>query len=353
MRSNCFESHQLNLSSKYKKGVLTMKNEFKRTLGRSGIEVSALGLGCWAIGGPFMLDGKADGWGDIDDNESIKAIHAALDLGINFFDTADAYGIGHSEEVLGKALSGKRSRVIISTKFGHFGSEATRTLHGVNLNPDYIEKACDASLRRLNTDYIDVYLLHSWDIHVSDVAPILMTLDKLVEKGKIRTYGWSTDMVEGAKLFAERPNFSVMEYCLNVFQDAPEMVGFCEKSNIAGVIRSPLAMGFLTGKFNAASLVSKDDVRGAGHSWVPFFNDGKPVPEFLKALDSVKEILTSNGRTLAQGALAWIWGKGCSTIPIPGFKTTKQVEENAKAMEFGPLTQDQMNEIDRILYQSR
>lgn len=327
-----------------------MRERFTRTLGRSGIEVSTLGLGCWAIGGPFFYGDKPDGWGNIDDNESVRAIHRALELGINFFDTADAYGVGHSEEVLGKAISGNRSNVVIATKFAHFGSEATKTLYGVNLSPDYIERACDASLRRLNTDYIDVYLLHEWSVNIADVEPILMTLDRLVEKGKIRTYGWSTDLVNGAKLFNERPNCSVIENCLNVFQDAPEMTRFCENNSLASMNRSPLAMGFLTGKFNASTQMSKDDVRGAGHSWVPFFVDGKPVPEFLKALDSVKEILTSNGRTPAQGALAWIWGRSGSTIPIPGFKTVKQVEENAKAMDFGPLTQDQMSEIDSILY---
>ena len=328
-----------------------MNQGFKRTLGRSGIEVSALGLGCWAIGGPFTYDGKPDGWGNIDDNESIKAIHRAFELGVNYLDTADAYGVGHSEEVIGKAISGKRNHVIIATKFGNFGNEATKTLYGVNLRPDYIERACDASLKRLNTDYLDVYLLHEWNILISDVEPILMTLDKLVEKGKIRTYGWSTDMISGARLFNESANCSVIEHCLNVFQDAPGMIKFCENNNLASVNRSPLAMGFLTGKFNSSSSLSLDDVRGAGHSWIPYFKDGKPVPEFLQALDSVKEILSSNGRTPVQGALAWIWGKSSGTIPIPGFKTVKQADENAKAMEFGPLTQDQMNEIDRILYQ--
>ena len=152
-------------------------------------------------------------------------------------------------------------------------------------------------------------------------------------------------------MFAERANCSVIQHCLNVFNDAPQLVKLCESSNLASINRSPLAMGFLSGKFTAQSLLSKDDVRGAGHSWVPYFEDGRPAPEFLKMLDSIKEILTSNGRTLVQGALAWIWGKSSNTIPIPGFKTVKQVEENAKAMDFGPLFQDQMNEIDRILYQ--
>lgn len=329
-----------------------MKEKFQRTLGRSGMKVSPLGLGCWAIGGPMIYNGMADGWGDVDDAESIKAIHKALELGINFLDTADAYGVGHSEEVIGKAIAGKRDQVIISTKFGHFGNETTKILHGVNVTPAYIEKACEASLKRLHTDYIDVYLLHEWNIRMAEVDPILDTLDRLVAKGKIRTYGWSTHLVAGAMIFAERVNCSVIEHDLNVFNDAPQMIKFCEDKNLASVNRSPLAMGFLSGKFTEKSLLPEDDVRGAGHSWVPYFRNGKPAPEFLKKLEAVKDILTSKGRTPAQGALAWIWGKSNCTIPIPGFKTVKQVEENAKAMDFGPLTQNQIEEIERILDQT-
>ncbi len=321
----------------------------KRVLGRSGIKVSPMGLGSWAIGGEFYYQGIADGWGDVDDTESVKAIHRAFELGVNFLDTADCYGIGHSEEVIGKAIAGKRDSVVLATKFGNFGNETTKTIHGVNITPDYIERACDASLKRLNTDYIDVYQLHEWNISVADVEIVCSTLDKLVKKGKIRTYGWSTDLLDGAKLFAERANCSTIQHCLNVFDDAPQLIELCEKNNLASINRSPLAMGFLSGKFTSESLLSKDDVRGAGHSWVSYFKDGKPVPEFLKALDSVKEILTSNGRTLVQGSLAWIWGKSSNTIPIPGFKTVKQAEENAKAMEFGPLTDAQVKEIDTLL----
>jgi aryl-alcohol dehydrogenase-like predicted oxidoreductase len=305
-------------------------------------------LGYWRT---IFFAGMPDGWGDVDDAESIKAIHRALDLGVNFLDTADCYGVGHSEAVIGKAIAGRRSNFVIATKFGNFGNEATKTLHGTNVTPDYIERACEASLRRLNTDYIDLYQLHEWNLLVSDVEPVCATLDKLVAKGKIRTYGWSTDLVDGARLFADRANCSVIQHCLNVFADAPQLVRLCENHNLASINRSPLAMGFLSGKFTADSLLPKDDVRGAGHSWVPYFKDSKPAPEFLKVLDSIKEILTSNGRTPVQGALAWIWGKSGNTIPIPGFKTVKQIEENAKAMDFGPLSRDQMNEIDRILYQ--
>jgi aryl-alcohol dehydrogenase-like predicted oxidoreductase len=320
-----------------------------RTLGRSGIKVSALGLGCWAIGGPFLLGGLQDGWGDVDDKESIRAMHAAFDLGVNFVDTADAYGVGHSEQVVGQAVLGRRSRMVISTKFGFFGNESTKMLHGVNLDPDYAERACDASLKRLNTDYIDLYLLHVGDISVSQIGPILDALDRLVEKGKIRTYGWSTDLADGAAAFAKRPNCSAIEHDMNVFVDAPEMVALCEANYLASVNRMPLAMGLLSGKFTRDSNLPKDDVRGAGHGWVRYFKDGRPEPAFLKMLDGVRDMLTSGGRTLAQGALCWLWGRSENTIPIPGFKSVKQAEENAKAMAFGPLTKLQMQEIDELL----
>ena len=125
---------------------------FTRYLGRSGIAVSAMGLGCWAIGGPIWRDGEPRGWGDVDDAESIRAIHRALELGITFFDTADVYGAGHSERILGRALAARRAQVVIATKFGNTFDEATRTGTGSDASPAYIRRACDASLRRLQTD---------------------------------------------------------------------------------------------------------------------------------------------------------------------------------------------------------
>jgi aryl-alcohol dehydrogenase-like predicted oxidoreductase len=320
-----------------------------RKLGKSGLEVSALGLGCWPIGGQFIHEGIEDGYSNIDDAESIRALQKAIEIGVNYFDTSDAYGVGHSEEIIGKVIKGKRNSVVLSTKFGHFGNESTKTILGTNLTPDYIEKACNASLKRLGTDYIDLYLLHVWSVQVSDIYSVLDTLDNLIAKGKIRTYGWSTDLVGGVKIFAERKYCSAVMNLLNVFFDAPQMLELCEKENLASINRSPLAMGILSGKYNADSFISKNDVRGAGHSWIPYFNDGKPVSELLKKLDAIKQILTSNGRTLTQGALAWIWARSEKTIPIPGFKTVKQVEENAKAMEFGPLTKEQLDEIKKLI----
>jgi aryl-alcohol dehydrogenase-like predicted oxidoreductase len=322
----------------------------KRRIGRLGIEVSAMGLGCWAIGGQFYFEGKPDGYGQVDDEESIRAIQQALDLGINFFDTSDAYGVGHSEKLIGRALAGRRDQAVIATKFGYFGSQDTKTLHGVNLSPDYIERACDASLKRLNTDYIDLYLLHVWEVSISELNSIGDTLDRLVAKGKIRSYGWSTDLLGGAELFSQRKNCVAIEQQLNVFEGSLDLVKLCEERNLASLNRSPLAMGMLSGKFSADSVLPKDDVRGAGFPWYEsLFKNGRPTQEALRKLDSIREILTSNGRTPAQGALAWIWAKSNVTIPIPGFKNVKQVQENAKALEFGPLTQAQVSEIEKIL----
>lgn len=334
----------------YKKGNREGgSNMKKRVIGRSGIQVSPMGLGCWAIGGQFYMDGKIDGYGETDDKESIRAIHTALDLGINFLDSSDAYGIGHSEEVIGEALEDRREKAVIATKFGFVGNEATKTLHGYNLTPDYIERACDASLRRLRTDYIDLYQLHVWEVGISELDSVIDTLDRLVSKGKIRTYGWSTDLLSGIKLIAEKDNCSAIQQEYSIVKGDDRIVHFCEENNLASINRSPLAMGLLTGKFKKNFKISQDDVRGAGFSWAEHaFKDGKPNEEAYKKLEAIRDILTSKGRTPAQGALAWIWGKSNVTIPIPGFKTAKQVEENAKAMEFGPLTPEQIHEIEIV-----
>ncbi|HSL30452.1 MAG TPA: aldo/keto reductase [Anaerolineales bacterium] len=324
--------------------MTTTTHTFHRKLGRSRLDVSAMGLGCWAIGGPwYWLDGPG-GWGDIDDGESIRAIHAALDLGINFFDTAANYGTGHSERVLARALDGRRDEAVIATKFGFQVDEETRR---VTFRTDdhllYVREECEASLRRLNTDVIDLYQLHVWDYPLEKVPAMVDLLESLVSEGKIRYYGWSTDSVEGARLFAQGKHCVAIQHDLNVILDAPEMLKACEELDLASINRSALARGALSGKYTRDSVFPQNDVRNDSWSRDHFF-----APT-LAQLDSLREILTSNGRTLVQGALAWIWARSEKTIPIPGFKTVAQVEENAKAMELGPLTAEQMMEIERLL----
>jgi aryl-alcohol dehydrogenase-like predicted oxidoreductase len=306
-------------------------------------------MGCWAIGGPFRSGETPVGWGEVDDDESIRAIQRALDLGVNFFDTADVYGTGHSERVLARALRGRRHEAVIATKFGNTFDEATRQMTGADASPEYIRHACEASLKRLNTDIIDLYQFHLNGYDPEWAGEVRDTLEALVQEGKIRAYGWSTDYVEGAHVFAEGPHCTAIQLDLNVLLDNAPMIALCEQFNLAAINRGPLAMGLLTGKFPADSRLPADDVRGHSHDWMQYFIEGKPNPEWLKRLEAIREILTSHGRTLAQGALAWLWARSPQTLPIPGFKTVAQVEENAGAMRFGPLTAEQMGEIDRIL----
>ena len=324
--------------------MTTTTQAFQRTLGRSNLQVSAMGLGCWAIGGLwYWLDGPG-GWGDIDDEESVRAIHAALDLGINFFDTAANYGTGHSERILARALAGKRDKAVIATKFGFVVDEAAKR---VTFRTDdhllHIGEECEASLRRLNTDVIDLYQLHVWDYPLEKVPAMVDLLESLVKEGKIRYYGWSTDLVEGARLFAQGEHCVAIQHDLNVILDAPDMLKVCEELNLASVNRSALARGALSGKYTKDTVFPQNDVRTDSWSRDHFF-----APT-LNQLDAIRDILTSNGRSLVQGALAWIWARSEKTIPIPGFKTVAQVEENAKAMELGPLTSGQMQEIGAIL----
>ncbi len=321
-----------------------------RKLGKSGIEVSALGLGCWPIGGLFYsVDGRSSGYSNVNDEESIRAIQKAVELGINFFDTADVYGTGHSEIILGKALKGKRDQVVIATKFGNTFNEKTNRMTGADSSEEYIKKACRDSLKRLGTDYIDLYQLHLWSIPIQEAPSVFEVLEKLQDEGLIREYGWSTDNLECIDFLINNTNGTSIQHQFNVFINADKIIDICEKHNIASINRSPLAMGLLSGKFNQNSKLSADDIRGNDVSWNLYFKNGRPNAEFLKKLESLREILTSNGRTLVQGALAWIWSASGKTIPIPGFRTVKQVEENAKAMEFGPLTREQMTEINKLI----
>ncbi|MGD9144689.1 MAG: aldo/keto reductase [Anaerolineae bacterium] len=323
---------------------------FQRKLGRSGITVSALGMGCWAIGGPLWEGTTPLGWGKVDDRASIGAIHRALDLGVTFFDTADVYGAGHSERVLGQALARRWDRVVIATKFNTTFDESTRQVTGWDASPQYIRRACEASLRRLQTETIDLYQFHNNHYPVERAGEVRDTLEALVKEGKIRAYGWSTDFADRAEFFAQGENCTSIQFQENVLDDNPGVISVCEKHDLAAINRGPLAMGLLTGKYTASTRPAGDDVRGEkSPEWMAYFQDGKPSPEWLQRMEAVREILTSGGRTPAQGALAWLWARSEQTLPIPGFRIAAQVEENCGAMQFGPLTDDQMSEIGAFL----
>jgi len=319
-----------------------------RQLGKRGIEVSALGMGCWAIGGPWSIerdDGPSPaGWGEVDDAESMRAVQAALDAGITFFDTAANYGCGHSERVLGEALGSRRKDVVIATKFGHIIDEETKIMKGDddaivgNLRQD-----CENSLRRLGTDYIDLYQLHAGNLDPEKAVAVRGLLEELVAEGKIRAYGWSTDLADRARVFAEGAGCASIQFSLNLFHDNPDIISICETSGLACINKKPLASGFLTGKFTPQTTFPENDMRTGIDFSMPRF------AEMLKMAEGLRDVLTSGGRTMAQGALAWIWARSDRTIPIPGARNDRQAKENAAAMLHGPLSPAQFEEANRIV----
>lgn len=322
----------------------------KRQLGKSGIMVSPLGLGGMPLGGEMMSGEGKEQYrfflGEVDDRESIRTIHMALDMGVNFFDTAPAYGAGHSEEILGQAFLGRRDKVVIATKFGKKIDEEKQWF-GRYADEDeviqHIRTECEGSLRRLQTDTIDLYQFHVMNFPLGRAAEVIEILEDLVSEGKIRYYGWSTNDPERNRLFAQGEHCTAMQFRINVLEDNPELVGICEAFNLGGIIRGPLASGFLTGKYtpdNLDELLAADDYRLQHRA---YYN------EFLKQLEAVQEILRSDGRTVVQGALAWLWARSPHTVPIPGFRTLAQAESNIKAMAYGPLREEQMQEIKGIL----
>ncbi|MFE2061053.1 aldo/keto reductase [Streptomyces sp. NPDC059467] len=311
--------------------------------------IPPLGMGCWAIGGPFRAGDTPVGWGKVDDAESTRAVRRAVDLGIRFFDTSDVYGTGHSERILGAALAGHRDDVLIATKWGNVFDEGSRRITGEDPGPAHVRHAVEASLTRLGTDRVDLYQWHLGGASAEQAQEMQGALEDLVAAGKIRHYGWSTDDPALPTALAG-PHFAAVQHELNVLSDAPDMLRLVAEHNWASVNRSPLAMGLLSEKYTGDTRLAQDDVRGdEAPPWMRYFADGAPAGEWLKRRDAVREILTSDGRSLVQGALAWNWARSPHTVPIPGFRTVAQVEENADALGRAPLTAGELSEIDALL----
>lgn len=318
----------------------------KRVLGRSDIEVSPLGLGCWAIGGHLETkDGNPLGWGDVDDAESIRALEYALDKGITMFDTADVYGAGHSERLLGQVIAGRRDQVVIATKFGAQFDEDTRTWLGypedTGVTSSFVRQACEASLRRLKANYIDLYQFHWANYDTNQAVDLLPVLEDLVKEGKIRWYGWSTNDLDRAKIFEQGEHCIAIQHHHNVLQRNDAMISFCKEHNLGSIARGPLAMGMLTGKFSKGTIFKEKDVRSG------FDQDRFEIE--LEMVESIRNLLTLDERSMCQAALGWLWACGDHIIPIPGFKTQKQIEQNVEAINKGSLSDEQVQRIDQIL----
>ncbi|MFX0021938.1 MAG: aldo/keto reductase [Candidatus Hermodarchaeota archaeon] len=317
----------------------------RRKLKGSKKTVSALGMGCFALGGPFMnSNGSYLAYGKVDDEQSIRTVQRAIELGINIFDTADIYGVGRSEKVLGKALKDYRDDVVIATKFGCVFEEGNPcTPSEKNTSPEYIRKAIEGSMKRLQTDFIDIYQLHSSQHDSDDAKRVQIILEDLAEEGLIGGYGWSTDDAERMKIFAKGKNCNSVQYAMNITLRNSQMTELCENNNLIGLIRSPLASGILTGKYNEHTKIAADHMlAGVDFSQDRYITINKLLPE-------MKQIVAQDGRTLIQGQLGYLMAISETTIPIPGAKTVEQIEENAKVLELGPLPHDLVIKIDVLL----
>lgn len=308
-----------------------------------GRAVPRIGMGCWAIGGQAPGSATATSYGAVNDVESRAALRLARELGARVFDTADAYGAGHAETLVGEVF-GDDSDIVVVTKFGgRLDPE-----RGLDLTPAGIGALIDNSRRRLKRDRLDLVLFHLNHYAPADAGPIFDALDGLTARGLIAAYGWSTDSVDSVRMYADRDGFRAIENDLNVFTPAVDLMALAAAKKLTAISRLPLAMGLLTGKYDDKRAVGDVDVRRDA-PWVIYFADGRATPEFLQKLGAIRELLTTGGRTLAQGALSWILAYAPHALPVPGFKTEAQVAENYGAAEKGPLPASVMAEIERIL----
>lgn len=307
----------------------------RRRLGKSGIEVSEIGFGLWAAGGSE--------WGPINDQDILDAIDFALDAGVNFYDTADVYGMGHSEELLGRAMAGRREQFIVASKIGWIGFDEEARSTAYNTVAKLI-RGVESNLKRLNSDYIDIIQSHI-NFHDPTMEVFLEGFRKLQKDGKVRAFGVSTSDFPYLQDFNAADDCATLQIDYSILNRTPEAdcLPYCQENDIGVIIRGALAMGILTGKFDAQTQFAQGDFR---QNWQ---NNPDERAQYLQDLVKVDELEPmANGRSLAQLASQFTLAHPAVTTVIPGAKNTKQMRENLEAALLPPLNAAEMSRIEAI-----
>ncbi|RSL30319.1 aldo/keto reductase [Salibacterium salarium] len=308
-----------------------------RQLGNTDLNVSELSFGTWAIGGA---------WGETNDKEALKGLERAMEEGVNFFDTADVYGDGHSEELLAKATKGKEDQIHIASKFCRAGN-----IHDpATYSEESVTTYCENTLKRLGRERLDLYQIHCPPIDILKDGKVFHALDKLQQQGKIRHYGVSVETVEEGLLCLENPNVRALQVIFNIFRQKPleQLLPQAKEQGVGILTRLPLASGLLTGKFTKASSFAEDDHRSFNREG-EMFNVGETFAglPFEKGVELSEDLnWIANGRgNMTRAALKWILEHDEVSCVIPGFKSVKQVEDNLQAQQSADYSEDEKNRL--------